>query len=328
MIGRRQFITLLSGAAMASPLTARAQQGERMRRIGVLSQYNEAEARANTALFRQRLQELGWIEGRNIEYELRWNVAGVAAERRRPAMEIVARQPDLILASAAVIVEVLQEQTRTIPIVFAGIIDPVGGGLVASLARPGGNSTGFLEIEYSIGGKWLQLLKEIAPNVRRVAVFRATTLPGTGQFGAIQGASALLGVDVRPFFPRDAGEIERAIASFAREPNGGLIVTAGGIGGIETNAIIPIVAQHRLPAVYSDRSYVAAGGMLSYGAVRADHYRKAAEYADRILRGEKPADLPVQAPIKYELAINLKTVKALGLIAPPTVLIAADEVIE
>jgi len=193
-MNRRAVITLVGGAAAAWPLAARAQQRERMLRIGVLSQFAEAEARANTALFRQRLHELGWIEGRNIEYDLRWSVAGVAADRRRSAMEIVALRPDLILASAAVIVEVLQEQTRAIPIVFAGIIDPVGGGLVASLARPGGNTTGFMEIEYSIGGKWLQLLTEIAPNVRRVAVFRATTLPGTGQFGAIQGASALLGV--------------------------------------------------------------------------------------------------------------------------------------
>jgi putative ABC transport system substrate-binding protein len=325
---RREFISMLGGAGAAWPSAARAQQRERMRRIGVLSQYTEAEARANTALFRQRLQELGWIEGRNIEYELRWSVAGVAADRRRSATEIVALRPDLILASSAVIVEVLQEQTRAIPIVFAGIIDPVGGGLVASLARPGGNTTGFMEIEYSIGGKWLQLLTEIPPNVRRVAVFRATTLPGTGQFGAIQGASALLGVEVSPIFPRDAGEVERAIASFAREPNGGLIVTAGGLSGIETNSFIPIAAQHRLPAVYFDRHYVAAGGMLSYGAVTADQYRRAAEYADRILKGEKPADLPVQAPTKYELVINLKTAKALGLELPATVLARADEVIE
>jgi putative tryptophan/tyrosine transport system substrate-binding protein len=324
---RRAFIGVLGGAA-AWPIAARAQQPERMRRIGVLSQYTEAEARANTALFRQRLQELGWIEGRNIEYELRWSVAGVAADRRRSAMEIVALRPDLILASAAVIVEVLQEQTRAIPIVFAGIIDPVGGGLVANLARPGGNATGFMEIEYSIGGKWLQLLTEIAPLVRRVAVFRATTLPGTGQFGAIQGASALLGVEVSPIFPRDAGEVERAVASFAREPNGGLIVTAGGLSGIEPNSFIPIAAQHRLPTMYFERRYVAAGGMLSYGAVRADQYRQAAEYADRILKGEKPADLPVQAPTKYELAINLRTVKALGLTVPPTLIARADEVIE
>jgi putative ABC transport system substrate-binding protein len=328
MIRRRDFMTLLGGAAAVWPMAAWAQQPERMRRIGILSQYPEAEARANTALFRQRLQELGWIEGRNIEYELRWSVAGLPADRRRSVMEIVALRPDLILASAAVIVEVLQEQTRAIPIVFAGVIDPVGGGLVAGLARPGGNATGFMEIEYSIGGKWLQLLTEIAPNVRRVAVFRATTLPGTGQFGAIQGASALLGVEVSPVFPRDPGEIERAIVSFAREPNGGLIVTAGGLGGIEMNAFIPIAAKHRLPAVYFDRLYVAAGGMLSYGPVTADQYRRAAEYADRILRGEKPADLPVQAPTKYELAINLKTVKALGLTVPPTMLLRADEVIE
>jgi putative ABC transport system substrate-binding protein len=326
-VRRREFITLLGGTA-AWPLAARAQQADRVRRIGVLSQYTEAEARANTALFRQRLQELGWIEGRNIEYELRWGVAGLPAARRRSVTEIVALRADLILASAAVIVEVLQEQTRTIPIVFAGVIDPVGGGLVASLARPGGNTTGFMEIEYSIGGKWLQLLTEIAPNVTRVAVFRATTLPGTGQFGAIQGASALLGIEVSPVFPRDAGEIERAIASFAREPNGGLIVTAGGLGGIEMNSFIPIAAKHRLPAVYFDRGYVAAGGMLSFGAVIADQYHQAAEYADRILRGEKPADMPVQAPTKYELAINLKTVKALGLPVPLTLLGRADEVIE
>ena len=330
---RRDFFTLLGGAAAAWPIAARAQQGDRITRIGVVSQFNESDpdAQSNLAVFRRRLQELGWSEGRNVRFDYRWTEGADSVPRRRAvAKEAVATEPDLILATSAVYVELLQEQTPTIPIVFASVIDPLGGGLVESLSRPGGNTTGFTLIEYTIGAKWLQLLKEIAPNVRRVAVFRATTLPGTGQFGAIQGASALLGVEVSPIAARDARAIERAVASLAREPNGGVIVTAGGLGGdFATNhSIIPIAAQHHLPVVYPDRRLVAAGGMLSYGPVRTDQYRQAAEYVDRILRGEKPADLPVQAPTKYELVINLKTAKALGLTVPNSLLARADEVIE
>jgi putative tryptophan/tyrosine transport system substrate-binding protein len=328
---RRDFLRLLGGAAGAWPLAARAQQPERMRRIAVVSQYSEnsPDAQSNIALFRRQLSDLGWSEGRNVRIEIRWG-ADLLPNRRAITAEVVALAPDIILAFSAVNVELLQQQTRGIPIVFAGVIDPVGGGLVASLARPGGNTTGFSTIEYTIGGKWLQLLKEIAPNVTRVAVFRATTLPGTGQFGAVQGASSLLGVEVSPVAASDANEIEAAVTAFARGPNGGLIVTAGGVGGdLGTNrAMVAIAARHRLPTVYSDRGFVIAGGLLSYGPVRADQYRQAAEYVDRILKGEKPADLPVQAPTKYETVVNLKTAKALGIEVPPTLLARADDVIE
>jgi putative ABC transport system substrate-binding protein len=327
---RRAFITLLGGAAAASilwPLAARAQQGEWVRRIAVVSQFSESDpqAQSDIATFRQRLLELGWSEGHNVRFDIRWG-AGDVARRREIAAELVALAPDLVLASAAVFVEELQQQTRSIPIVFTGVIDPVGGGLVASLARPGGNTTGFSGIEYTIGGKWLQLLKEIAPNVTRVAVFRAATIPGSGQFGAIQAISPSLGVEVRPVGERDAGEIERAVTAFARGPNGGLIMTVG--GGISDNTIIAIAARYRLPAVYFDRRFVAAGGLLSYWPVGLFQYRQAAGYVDRILKGEKPADLPVQQPTKYELVINLKTAKALGLTVPPALLARADEVME
>ena len=330
---RRQFIALLGGAAAAWPRSVIAQQGARVRRVGVVSQFSESDsdAQSNLAVFRRRLQDLGWSEGRNIKFDIRWTEgAGEVARRRSIATEMVASAPDLILATSAVYVDLLQEQTRSIPIVFAGAIDPVGGGLVESMSRPGGNTTGFSTIEYTIGGKWLQLLKEIAPDVTRVAVFRARTLPGTGQFGAIQGASALLGVEVSPVAARDTGEIERAVTAFARGPNGGLIVTAGGLGGdiATNNSIIAIAAQHRLPVVYSDSRFIAAGGLLSYGPVRAEQYRQAAEYVDRILKGEKPGDLPVQAPTKYELVINVKTAKALGLTVPLSLHARADEVIE
>jgi len=332
MIRRRQFITLLGGAA-AWPLASRAQQDERVRRIAMVSQFSESDPDAQSSLlvFRRRLQELGWFEGRNVRFDIRWTEgAGSVAQRRKIAAEAVALAPNLILATSAVYVGLLQEQSRTIPIVFAGTIDPVGGGLVETLSRPGGNTTGFSSIEYTIGGKWLQLLKDIVPRVTRVAVFRETTLPGTGQFGAIQGASALLGIEVSPVAARNAAEIERAVSTFAREPNGGLIVTAGGLGGeyATNHSIIAIAAQHRLPAVYPDRRFVTPGGLLSYGPVRADQYRHAAEYVDRIFRGEKPADLPVQAPTKYELVINLKTANALGLDVPAQLLARADEVIE
>jgi putative ABC transport system substrate-binding protein len=325
---RRDFITLLGGAA-AWPLAARAQQAERMRRVAVVSQFPEAEARANTAAFQQRLQELGWTEGRNIRFDLRWG-AGAPATRQRFAGEAVALAPDVILASSAVVVEALQERTRTIPIVFAGVIDPVGGGLVASLARPGGNTTGFIGIEYSIGAKWLELLTQLAPGVKRAAVIRAPTVPGSGQFGAIQSAAPRFGVEVRPFYATQATEIEHALSEFARPSDSGLIVTAGGIetNSISDMAVTAIAARLRLPAVYFERRYVEAGGLITYAPIRNGEFRQAAEYVDRILKGEKPGDLPVQAPTKYELVINLKTAKTLGLTLPPTLLTLADEVIE
>jgi putative tryptophan/tyrosine transport system substrate-binding protein len=326
---RRDFITLIGGAAVC-PLAARAQQGSPVRRIAVVLQFSESdpEAQSNMTAFRRRLEELGWSEGRNVRFDIRWGAGGAPASRRAVAAEVVALTPDVILAPSALTVELLQEQTRSIPIVFAGTIDPVGGGLVASLAHPGGNATGFSAIEYTIGGKWLQLLKEIAPNVTRVAVFRATTLPGAGQFGAIQGASSLLGVEVSPVAARDAGEAERAVAAFVRVPNGGLIMTIGGAPVLQSDTFIALAARHRLPAVYFDRSYPIAGGLLSYGPVRTDQYRHAAEYVDRILKGEKPGDLPVEAPTKFELIINLKTAKALDLTVPPSMLARADDVIE
>jgi putative ABC transport system substrate-binding protein len=327
-VRRRNFITLLGGAA-AWPLAARAQQGERMRRVAVVSQFPEAEARSNTAAFQQRLLELGWTEGRNIRFDLLWGAAD-AATRRSFAAEAVALAPDVILASSAVVIEALQEQTRTIPIVFAGVIDPVGGGLVASLAHPGGNTTGFVAIEYSIGTKWLELLMQLAPSIKRVAVIRAPTVPGSGQFGAIQSAAPRYGVEVRPFYATQPAEIEHALADFAQRPDSGLIVTAGGIPtiSIRDEAVAAIAARLRLPAVYFGRRYVEAGGLITYAPIRDGEYRQAAEYVDRILKGEKPGDLPVQAPTKYELVINLKTAKALGLAVPPTMLTLADEVIE
>jgi putative ABC transport system substrate-binding protein len=326
---RRDFVTVL-GSVAAWPLTARAQQGSTMRRIAVVLQFSESDpdAQSNMMAFRRRLQELGWSEGRNVRFDIRWDAGSAPASRRAVAAEVVALAPDVILAPSALTVELLQEQTRSIPIVFAGTIDPLGGGLIASLAHPGGNATGFSAIEYTIGGKWLQLLKEIAPNVTRVAVFRATTLPGAGQFGAVQGASSLLGVEVSPVAARDAGEAERAVAAFARVPNGGLIMTVGGAPALQRDTFIALAARHRLPAVYFDRSYAIAGGLLSYGPVRTDQYRQAAEYVDRILKGEKPADLPVQQATKAELILNLKTAKALGLTVPLPLLARADEVIE
>jgi len=326
---RRDFVTLLGSAAATWPLAARAQQPERMRRVVVLSQFPEAEARANTAAFQQRLQELGWTEGRNIGFDLRWG-ASDPATRRRFAAEAVSLAPDVILASSAVVIEALQEQTRTIPIVFAGVIDPVGGGLVASLARPGGNTTGFIGIEYSIGAKWLELLTQLAPGIKRVAVIRAPTVPGSGQFGAIQSAAPRFGVEVRPFYSTQPTEIEHALSDFAQRSDSGLIVTAGGIPttSISDEAVTAIAARLRLPAVYFERRYVAAGGLMTYAPIRNGEYRQAAGYVDRILKGEKPADLPVQAPTKYELVLNLAAAKALGVTVPASLLANADEVIE
>jgi putative ABC transport system substrate-binding protein len=329
-VKRRDFITGIGGAAITWPLAARAQERERVRRIGVLMNVaaDDLEGQARIAAFLQALQELGWTDGRNVRIDTRWG-GGDAERIRSYAAELVALAPDVILAAGSSIMGPLQQATRTMPIVFANVTDPVGAGYVASLARPGGNATGFTPYEFGMSGKWLELLKEIAPRVTRVAVIRDPTIPGAmGQLGAIQGAASSFGVELRPVGGRDAGEIERAVTAFARMPNGGLIVPSSLLAQVHRKLIITLAAGHRLPAVYSDRIFVTAGGLISYGPDRVDQYRRAAGYVDRILKGEKPADLPVQAPTKYELVINLKAAKALGLTVPPTVLARADEVIE
>jgi len=331
---RREFIRLLGGAAgMASllwPLAARAQQADRVRRIGVVVSVaaDDPEGQARVAAFLQGLQELGWTEGRNMRIDIRWG-AGDADLVRRYAAELVALAPDVILASGGSTIGPLLQASRTVPIVFTHTTDPVGGGFVDSLARPGGNATGFTNFEFGISGKWLELLKQIAPSVTRVAVIRdPVQASGGGQLGAIQGAAPSFGVELSPVGVRDAGEIERAVTAFARGSNGGLIVTSSGLANVHRELIITLAARHRLPAVYPSRFFVTGGGLISYGPDRADHSRRAAGYVDRILKGEKPADLPVQAPTKYELVINLKTAKALGLDLPASVLARADEVIE
>ena len=329
MMKRRAFITLLGGAAAAWPLTARAQQGERMRRIGVLINLSESDSAEQKVVlaFRQGLQELGWEDGRNARIDMRWG-AGDRQRYRRYAAELVALAPDVILAATTDTVVAIQEASRTVPIVFVGAIDPVGSGLVASMARPGGNATGFTIFEYAISAKWLELLKEIASRVTRVAVLRdAAVASGIGQFAAIQ-AVAPIGMELSTIGVRDAGEVEHAIAAFARDPNGGLVVTASGFGANHARSIATLAARHNLPAIYPFRYFVGAGGLISYGPDYPDQYRRAAGYVDRILKGEKPSNLPVQAPVKYELAINLKTAKALGLDVPPMLLARADEVIE
>jgi putative ABC transport system substrate-binding protein len=328
---RREFITLLGGAVAAAwPLAAQAQQPERMRRIGVLMNAAAVDSEQQSWLgaFLKALQELGWIDGRNVRIDTRWATTN-AAEIRKHAAELAALAPDVILAPGASTVGPLLQATRTVPIVFPIIVDPVAGGFVDSLARPGGNATGFMLFEYSISGKWLELLKQIAPGVTRVAVLGNTdTSTGPAQFGVIQAVAPALRVEVSSFNKRDASEIERAITAFARSSNGGLIVTAGGPLLLHRDLIITLAARHKLPTVYFDRSFVAAGGLLSYGPDRMDLYRRAAGYVDRILKGEKPADMPVQAPTKYQLVINLKTAKALGLDVPVHLQQIADEVIE
>jgi putative ABC transport system substrate-binding protein len=327
---RRAFITLLGGAAFAWPLAARAQQSERMRRIGVLmgQAANDSEYKSALAAFVQLLQQSGWIEDRNVRFDTRW-AAGNADDIRKYATELVALAPDVILVSGSASVGPLIQATRTVPIVFMLVPDPVGAGYVDSLARPGRNATGFTNFEYGVSGKWLELLKEIAPNVKRAAVLRDAALAaGTGQFGAIQAVAPSFGVEVSPINVTDAPEIERAVAAFAHSSNGGLIVTQSALALVHRELIIALAARHKLPAVYINRVWAAAGGLISYGAEPTDQFRRAAGYVDRILKGEKPADLPVQAPVKYELVINLKTAKALGLEVPPTLLATADEVIE
>jgi len=326
---RRQFISLV-GAVAAWPLAARAQQSERVRRIGVLlpATSDDPEFQARFGAFLQALALLGWAIGRDVHIDLRWATAN-AAEIRRHAAELAALTPDVILAHGASTVGPMLQATRIVPIVFPVVADPVGAGIVDSLARPGGNATGFMTFEYSLGGKRLELLKQIAPGVTRAAVLRDPTQgSGTSQFAAIQAVAPLLRVEVNPVNIRDAGDIERGVAAFARAPNGGLIVTAGAGAERHRDLIVTLAARHKLPAVYSERFFVAAGGLISYGPDQVDNYRRAAGYVDRILKGEKPADLPVQAPTKFELAINLKTAKALGITVPPTLLARADEVIE
>jgi putative tryptophan/tyrosine transport system substrate-binding protein len=328
-VRRREFISLLGGAA-GWPLAARAQQGGRMRRIGVLLGLAPGDPldQARFATFAQGLQQSGWTIGRNVQIDTR-SSAGSGDDARRYATELVALTPDVILASGNSAVAPLLQATRTVPIVFVIVPDPVGAGFVDSLARPGGNATGFLAFEYSLGAKWLELLKELAPRLTRAAVLRDATLAsGPGQFAAIQSVAPSLGFELTPINVRDAGEIERSIAAFARSTEGGLIVTGGPLSGLHRDLIIALAARHKLPAVFPERLYAATGGLISYGPNYLDQFRRAAGYVDRILKGEKPADLPVQAPTKYELVINLKTAKALGLDVPPTVLARADEVIE
>jgi putative ABC transport system substrate-binding protein len=327
---RREFITLLGGAA-AWPLAARAQQRERMRRIGVLMPLpaDDPVVQARVAAFAQGLQQSGWTIGRNVQIDTRW--AAADADRiRSHAAELVALAPDVILTSGNAGVAPLLQASRTVPIVFAIVPDPVGAGFVDSLARPGGNATGFIAYEYSLGAKWLELLKQIAPGLTRAAVLRDPALAsGPGQFAAIQSVAPSFGVELTPVnVARDPGEIERGITSFARSANGGLITTGSALTAFHRDLIIALAARHKLPAVYIERFFVTAGGLISYGPDFVDQFRRAAAYVDRILKGEKPADLPVQAPTRYELLINLKTAKALGLELPATVLARADEVIE
>jgi len=327
---RREFITLV-GTGAAWPLVAHAQQPDRIRVIGVLvaGTADDPEHQARVAAFRQGLEQLGWTDGHNVRFDIRWATTNADALRKHAA-ELAALAPDVIVSAAGTTTTApLLEATRDLPIVFVILIDPVGAGFVASLARPGGNATGFLMFEYGLSGKWLELLKQIAPGVTRVAVLRDPTIAsGIGQFGAIQSAAPSLGLEATPFNVRDASEIERDIAAFARSANGGMIVTAAPRSLIHRDLIVALAARHRLPAVYSLRPFFAHGGLIAYGPDILDQFRRSAAYVDRILKGEKPADLPVQAPTKYELLINLKTAKALGLELPTALVARADEVIE
>ncbi len=327
---RREFMTLLGGAVANLPLPARAQQAVRVRRIGFLASVaaDDAEGQARKAAFSQGLEQLGWIVGRNIQIEYRW-AAGSADDLHKYAAELTALTPEVIIAADGTSLGSLLRATRTVPIVFAIVPDPVGSGFVASLARPGGNATGFMQFEYNLSGKWVELLRQIAPGVTRAAVLWDPTIPpGIGQFAIIQSVAPSVGIDVSPVDVRDASEIERAVAAFARFSNVGLIVTASASAVVHRDLIVTLAAKHKLPAVYFQREFVDGGGLISYGSNWVNQFRDAAGYVDRILRGEKPADLPVQAPTKYEIIINLKTAKALGLSVPPTLLARADEVIE
>jgi putative ABC transport system substrate-binding protein len=327
---RRKFIVLFGGIGIAWPLAVHGQQGERMRRVGVLMNRaaDDPQGKARVAAFKQGLQQLGWEEGRNVRIDTRWGEDEVERERKYAA-ELVALAPDVILSSGTLSATALQHAGATIPVVFVLVVDPVGVGLVDNLARPGGNVTGFMTYEYSLAGKWLELLKQIAPSVTRAAVLRDPAVPaGNAQFATVQAVAQSLGVEVSPVGVRDAGEIERAVATFARSPNGGLIVTTNASVSVHRDLIIALAARHKLPAVYPYSDMVTDGGLISYAPDLIDQLRHAASYVDRILKGEKPADLPVQAPTKYELMINLKAAKALGLIIPPSLLTTADAVIE
>jgi len=327
---RREFITLLGGAAAVWPLPAAAQQGGRVRRVGVLipQTADDPDAAARIASFVQALQQLGWTDGHNVRIDIRWTAAN-ADNTRRHAAELAALAPDLILAAGTSTLAPLLQATRTVPIVFAGVADPVGAGFVDELARPGGNATGFMQFEYSLSAKWPELLKQIAPGVTRVAVLRDPAITsGVGQFAIIQSVASSVGLEVRPVDVRAAGEIDRVVTAFARSSECGLIVTASGSATAHRDLIITLATRHKLPAIYPRRLFVTDGGLISYGSDRTEQYRQAAGYVDRILKGAKPADLPVQAPTRYELVINLKTAKALGLTVPDTVLARADEIIE
>ena len=326
---RRAFITLFGSVAAAWPLVARAQQFEHMRRIGALmGAAVETDQQASVAVFKEILHQLGWIDGRSVRVEVRW-AGGDAARARKDAEELVALPADVIMANGILALQTVLQATRSVPIVFNGTVDPVGSGFIDSLARPGGNATGFVLFEYALVGKWVELLKQIAPTVTRVAVLRDAALPaGIGQFAVIQSVAPSIGVDVSVINIRDAGQIEQDITRFARSPNGGLIWTASALSVVHQKLIVALAAQHKLPAVYYRRYFVTSGGLISYGPDVDEQYRGAAGYVNRILKGEKPADLPVQAPTKYELVINLKTAKALGLSVPQSLLSRADEVIE
>jgi putative tryptophan/tyrosine transport system substrate-binding protein len=333
---RREFITLLGGAAAAWPLAAHAQQADRMRRIGVLMNVtsDNPASQVQIAAFQQGLQAAGWSVGRNLRIDTRWS-GGDVARLQKDAAELIALGPDLVVAGVGPTTQALQRASRTIPIVMAQSVDPVGAGFVASLARPGGNTTGFMQFEYGLSGKWLELLREIAPQVTRIGVIRdhetgagSGSVVGIAQWAVIQAFASPLGVELSPINLRVAQDIEREMAAFAQERNGGLIVVVNSVAIVHHELIASLAARHRLPAIYPYRFYVEAGGLVSYGPNLVEQYRRAAAYVDRILKGEKPADLPVQAPTKYELAINLKTAKALGLDVPPMLLARADEVIE
>ena len=327
---RRDFIRMVGSAAATWPFAARAQQRGPPRRVAILEPIarDTPSAQARYTAFLEGFEQLGWTDGRNVQIVARWS-DGSGVETRKYADELVALAPDVILAGGGTVAELMLKATRTIPIVFVIVPDPVGSGFVERLSRPGGNVTGFMMFEYNLCGKWLELFKEIAPNVTRAAVLRDPGFAhGIGQFAVIQAAAPSVGIEVSPIDLREPSQIERAIATFAQSPNGGIIVAASGVGASNINLIITAAARYKLPAVYVTRPFVVAGGLISYGPNFADQYRRAAGYVDRILRGEKPADLPVQVPSKYELAINLKTAKALGLTVPPSLLARADEVIE
>jgi putative ABC transport system substrate-binding protein len=327
---RRDFITLLGGAAVAWPLAARAQQRQPLRRVAILEPIakDTPSAQARYAAFLEAFEQLGWTDGRNVQIVARWG-GGNDVKTCKYADELVALAPDVILAGGGTVAELMLKATRTIPIIFVIVPDPVGSGFVQRLSRPGGNVTGFMMFEYNLCGKWLELLKELVPNVTHAAVLRDPRFAhGIGQFAVIQAAAPSVGIEVSPIDLSEASQIERAIATFAQSPNGGIIVTASGIGATNINLIITAAARYKLPAVYITRPFVVAGGLISYGPNFADQYGRAAGYVDRILRGEKPGNLPVQAPTKYELVLNIKTAKALGLEMPPALLARADDVID